>query len=153
MRSDILEHRDEILLWIQNHESKAFICRNLRCKPETLNNYLKKMDIVYKGNKGSKGKTVPHKLTAEEYSHVQHPKRDIMKRKLFREGIKKEACELCGAASWMGKRLPLELHHKDGNGFNNNLENLQILCPNCHSIQAGNSGANIGKYVAVAEQV
>jgi 5-methylcytosine-specific restriction endonuclease McrA len=42
--------------------------------------------------------------------------------------------------------LPLELHHKDRNHFNNDLNNLQILCPNCHSIQEGNAGANIGKY-------
>lgn len=51
----------------------------------------------------------------------------------------------------MGVYLPLELHHKDCNHFNNTLDNLQILCPNCHSIQIGNCGANIGKYVGVSE--
>jgi predicted HNH restriction endonuclease len=29
--------------------------------------------------------------------------------------------------------MPLELHHKDGNKHNNNLDNLSIICPNCHT--------------------
>ena len=57
-------------------------------------------------------------------------------------------CELCGwgEINPFTNLIPLELHHKDGNHFNNNFDNLQILCPNCHSIQEGNSGANVGKY-------
>lgn len=39
----------------------------------------------------------------------------------------------------------MELHHKNGNHQDNDLDNLMILCPNCHSIQEGNSGANVGK--------
>ena len=34
----------------------------------------------------------------------------------------------------MGYPIMLELHHIDGNHNNNKLENLQMLCPNCHSI-------------------
>ena len=37
------------------------------------------------------------------------------------------------ADEWNGKYLVMELHHKDGNNKNSKLENLQILCPNCHS--------------------
>ena len=70
----------------------------------------------------------------------------MLKQKLIKDGIKEEKCELCGLSVWLNTRLPLELHHKDGNHYNNNLENLQILCPNCHAIQPGNSGSNIGKY-------
>lgn len=45
-------------------------------------------------------------------------------------------CELCG---WGEKNqyigtIPLEIHHKDGNYLNNKEENLQVLCPNCHSL-------------------
>jgi 5-methylcytosine-specific restriction endonuclease McrA len=65
---------------------------------------------------------------------------------MFKDGIKERKCELCGISEWLGIQLPLELHHKDGNHLNNNLHNLQILCPNCHSIQEGNAGANVGKY-------
>jgi len=71
--------------------------------------------------------------------------------KLIRDGIKEKKCELCGLSTWMGKELPLELHHKDGNHYNNELSNLEIVCPNCHSIQEGNSGANIGRYNSLGQ--
>lgn len=44
-----------------------------------------------------------------------------------------EQCEICGCVDWMGKPLKLQVHHRDGNRDNNDLNNLQILCPNCHS--------------------
>lgn len=57
-----------------------------------------------------------------------------LKNRLFRLNIKEEKCECCGATNiWNGKPLTLELHHKNGNHYDNSLENLQILCPNCHS--------------------
>ena len=146
-RTDILNHKEEILQWIEEHQSKAFICRQLQCKPETLNSYLKKMDIVYEGNKSGKGlpDTTSYK-TAEEYIKKDCVKSHILKLKLIREGIKEKKCEICGASTWQEKELPLELHHIDGNHYNNDFNNLQILCPNCHSIQEGNAGANVGKY-------
>lgn len=104
------------------------------------------MDIEYAGNKGSKGKPSTQYKPASEYIKGSCVKSHLLKEKLFREEIKKQECELCGASIWFGIQLPLELHHKDGNHFNNEFENLQILCPNCHSIQEGNAGANIGKY-------
>lgn len=42
-------------------------------------------------------------------------------------------CECCGITSWMGKPINLEVHHVDGHRTNNSLDNLQLLCPNCHS--------------------
>lgn len=154
MRTDILAREQEILKWIEENQSKAFICRNLQCKPETLNSYLQKMGIQYNGNKGGKGferKTIYK--TALEYSKGINVKSHILKQKLIREGIKEDKCEICGISIWQNVKLPLELHHKNGNHFDNDFDNLQILCPNCHSIQEGNSGANVGKYVSVLEQV
>lgn len=52
---------------------------------------------------------------------------------LFENFIKEPKCECCGIIEWQGKPAPLELHHKDGNGKNNSLDNLQILCCNCHA--------------------
>lgn len=147
LRTDILARKQEILQWIEEKQSKAFMCRELKCKPETLNSYLEKMDISYAGNKGGKGiKKNPTYKTAEEYIKSSCIKSHLLKLKLIKDGIKEKKCELCGISEWQGKELPLELHHKDGNHYNNNFENLMILCPNCHSIQEGNSGRNIGKY-------
>ena len=42
-------------------------------------------------------------------------------------------CEECGIKDWNGKRLPMEVDHIDGNIKNNHIDNLRILCPNCHS--------------------
>lgn len=42
-------------------------------------------------------------------------------------------CECCRLTEWMNKPITIELHHIDGNRVNNTLENLQLLCPNCHS--------------------
>lgn len=65
--------------------------------------------------------------------------------RLIREGIKKPHCELC---RWcdvsLDGRLPLELDHINGDHKDNRLENLRILCPNCHSLQSTHRGKNKG---------
>ena len=42
-------------------------------------------------------------------------------------------CEKCGLQEWQGQKIPLQVHHIDGNHYNNVIDNLQILCPNCHA--------------------
>lgn len=42
-------------------------------------------------------------------------------------------CEICFNSSWLNKPINLEVHHIDGDNTNNELKNLQLLCPNCHS--------------------
>lgn len=61
-----------------------------------------------------------------------------LKHRLIDLGLKEWKCEICGnTGEWNGKPLILELHHVNGNHFDNRLENLQILCPNCHSQTEG----------------
>ena len=47
--------------------------------------------------------------------------------------LRGEKCECCGLTKWLEKPINLEVHHLDGDRSNNSLENLQLLCPNCHS--------------------
>lgn len=62
---------------------------------------------------------------------------------LVREGIKEARCEGCGITEWRGRPVTLELHHKDGNKYNNHLDNLAILCPNCHSWETAGSNTSM----------
>jgi Zn finger protein HypA/HybF involved in hydrogenase expression len=48
-------------------------------------------------------------------------------------------CENCGLTEWMGQPIKLEVHHLDGNRLNDDLNNLQVLCPNCHSYTENHS--------------
>ncbi|MCQ2754452.1 MAG: HNH endonuclease [bacterium] len=65
-----------------------------------------------------------------------------LKRRLFNNGLKEHKCECCGNTEWMGLPIKLELHHINGDHFDNRLENLQILCPNCHSMTDNYRGKN-----------
>lgn len=153
MRTDILEQKEQILKWIEEEQPKAFICRQLHCKPETLNSYMKKMGIEYAGQPSKKGRNLGQGyLTAEQYlCSGSVIKSHTLKLKLFKDGIKAKQCEICGVSQWQGVELPLELHHKDGDHYNNELSNLMILCPNCHSIQEGNSGKAVKSKEEIAK--
>ncbi len=72
------------------------------------------------------------------------PSRGHLKRRLFRAGLKQARCERCGLDRWRGQVLGLCLHHVNGNGSDNRLENLEILCPNCHSQTENFAGRNRG---------
>lgn len=67
-----------------------------------------------------------------------------LRKRLLKEGIKKYECECCGNSMWMGKPIALELHHVNGIKDDLRLENLQLLCPNCHSFTDNYRGKNIG---------
>jgi len=94
----------------------------------------------YKTNQGGKGYRkewsdgIPvEDILAGKYPNFQTYK---LKLKLIKSGLKSDRCELCG---WDKKPdgaiySPCELHHIDGNHHNHSLDNLIILCPNCHSL-------------------
>jgi hypothetical protein len=63
---------------------------------------------------------------------VEGVKTDIARKKLLLE-IRGHRCEGCGLAEWRGQPITIELHHVDGNTDHNAEDNLQLLCPNCHS--------------------
>jgi hypothetical protein len=71
-----------------------------------------------------------------------------LKQRLFEEGLKLPICEGCGLTRWRKRHIALELEHKNGIRDDNRLENLQILCPNCHSQTDTYRGRNIGRVTA-----
>jgi 5-methylcytosine-specific restriction endonuclease McrA/biotin operon repressor len=58
--------------------------------------------------------------------------RTHLKQRLIAAGLKENRCERCGITEWQGEPLNMQLHHKDGDPTNNELENLELLCGNCH---------------------
>ncbi len=65
--------------------------------------------------------------------------------RLLKDGILDPICAGCGIMDWQGKPLSLHLHHINGVRNDNRLENLQLLCPNCHSQTDSYSGRNVKK--------
>lgn len=69
--------------------------------------------------------------------------RGHLKHRLIKAGLKENRCERCGITDWMGEPLNMALHHINGDGLDNRLGNLCLLCPNCHA-QTDNYGGRNG---------
>ena len=119
--------------------AQAAVALNLHFN--TFKRYADKLGC-YKPNRGRKGfsKKSSSKISTEDILNGEYPEYQTYKLKLrlLREGIIEDMCSLCG---W-SKKLegqpysPCELHHINGNAHDHRLSNLQMLCPNCHSITA-----------------
>lgn len=131
-----LEHRADIEKWIANKEPLYNISRFMGVKQSTLVKYLRKMGMSYSGQQGwLHGKeNLRCRVPVEKFLTDNGPyiNASRLRSRLIRDGIKKEQCEKCHRTEWEGGRIPLELHHVDKNRFNNKLENLLVLCSNCH---------------------
>lgn len=128
---------------IKNNLSWASTCRYLGIKDRggnqsNLKNTAIKLGIDFSHFTGKgwlKNKTYT-KVDINEY--LQNNKKinsHNLKIKLFKTGVKKKECEICGTSNWLGEEVVFELDHIDSNHHNNFLNNLQILCPNCHAME------------------
>lgn len=71
-----------------------------------------------------------------------------LKERLIRESLLEYKCQICGISEWQNKPISLQLDHINGCNTDNRLENLRLLCPNCHSQTDTYAGKN--KNVGVA---
>lgn len=103
-------------------------CFHLRIKELNLS-----IDHFIDPKEWNKGKNFGPKRPLEEYLNGVPIQSHKLKNRLLAEGLKEHKCEYCGIIEWNGKPAPIELDHINGNHHDNRLENLRILCPNCHA--------------------
>ena len=98
-------------------------------------------------NQSGKGinKNIPNKtIPLSEILEGKHPQyqSNKLRLRLLKENIFEHRCYNCGLTEWLNKPIPLELEHRDGQSSNHKLDNLTLLCPNCHSMTSTFRGKN-----------
>ena len=105
---------------------------------DVLRNALKHFNLDtshFRGQAWNKGLSTGPKQPIEKYlSNEIEIQSYKLKNRLPKEAIFKHKCSNCRRTTWIGKPIPLELDHINGNNKDNNLENLRLLCPNCHAL-------------------
>lgn len=144
------ERKLKIIKLIKESSSISEVCRKLNISVTngnytTIKNIIKENEVsIDHFKRGSHNKTNTKKIQIVEIlvENSKYPSTKL-KRRLLSEGLKKPICESCGNSKWMNDDIPLQLHHKNGLHNDNRLDNLQLLCPNCHAKTENYGGKNI----------
>lgn len=142
---------DELREAVTTSRSMASVLRKLRIVPRggnyrTIGAHIARLGLStghFTGQPETPRRHVPPVPLAEVLVADRPTGSQALKQRLFAAGLKSPACERCGWAERAPDgRLPLELDHSNGDPRDNRLENLRILCPNCHSLQPTHRGLN-----------
>lgn len=153
-KAERLEYEKMICDLIKESKNINQVCKKIGKRP-TNTNYLFVNKIISKYNIDTShfsseiSNTKLTRYTDEEIYCENSPytNSNSLKRRLIKTGKKEEKCECCGLTHWNGVSIPLELHHKNGNHNDNRLENLQLICPNCHATTDSYCGRNKEKKI------
>ncbi len=149
---------EQLKISAKNSRSIRQVLASLGLKPAggnyyQISKYVKEFNIDithFKGrgwNKGLSGIGIPRLELKEILVKDSSFQSFKLKKRLFSAKLKYERCEECGwAKSSEDGRIPLELDHINGNSRDNRLENLRVLCPNCHSLKPTHRGRNRSRF-------
>jgi len=117
--------------------------KKLGCKYVTYKKHAERLGVWFT-NQSGKGMSKPKskKLTSKDIFNGRTMQTGCVKRILLSENIIKNECEECGISDWQGKKLVCHLDHINGDCHDHRLDNLRMLCPNCHSQTETYAGKN-----------
>ena len=129
----------------ENSGTMMQACKEMRMQYTTFIRYAQEIGCYTpnQGGKGMPGESIRHHpIEAYLSNKVHYGTGNKLKHRLYKEGIKTSICEECGVDEWQGVKLIMHLHHINGDRYDNQLGNLQTLCPNCHSQTDSYTGKN-----------
>lgn len=137
---------------VQQSFSISEVCRKLNCVniPYRVRRDIEKFNLDtshFTGKLWSKGKQL-----AKEKSLQYGVSLSSQRAMYYLLPERGHRCEQCGLSTWLDAPIPLELHHIDGDSLNNCRSNLQLLCPNCHSMTDNFRGRNAGNTPRISDE-
>jgi 5-methylcytosine-specific restriction endonuclease McrA len=99
---------------------------------KTIGAWAKKLNCLKTGHNGGGARVQFLLQDILDGKHPQYPT-FLLKKRLLKEDIKEDKCDECGITEWNGNSITIEMDHINGNRHDHSLENLRMLCPNCHS--------------------
>jgi hypothetical protein len=107
------------------------------------------VDVAHFRGQGWKRRDARPAVPARPLAELLRPGTQVqsykLKRRLLTAKLKEPKCECCGLESWLDRPIPLELDHINGDIADNRLENLRVLCPNCHALTSTYRGRKLAK--------
>jgi 5-methylcytosine-specific restriction endonuclease McrA len=148
---------EDIRVAIASSVSFAEVLRKLNLRDaggnyKSVHDHIKRLgiDISHlKGQGWSRGRSGGHQ-TARPFEEIlvkdsDYTSTHALRKRLIAEGLLQPRCLSCGLTEWLAQPIPLELDHINGDRFDHRLENLRLLCPNCHALTATYRGKNKGR--------
>ncbi len=145
---------EELIKAVAEYASIAKVLERFGLKPAggnytKINNRIKELGLDtshFKGShdwaRGTKSSFVRQRALEEILVKDSVYTTSKLRLRLISEGIFEHRCLSCGLDTWLGNKIPLEIDHINGDRRDNRLENLRLLCPNCHALTSTYRGKN-----------